>query len=139
MKISEIIQNIEGFHPYLKDGIPNSMGVHNPICDGLIFGDPEQECSGIVTTVYASIDVIRKAAELGANLIVTHESTFFNNKDETDWLEGNRVHEAKKRLLEQHHIVIFRDHDGMHHPEGDKDYIFHYIAKVLGWEPYVVD
>lgn len=139
MKIGQIIEKIEAYHPYLKDGIANSMGVHNPTCDGLIFGDPDQDCTGIVTTVYASVDVIKKAIALGANFIITHESTFYNNTDSTDWLNGNRVYEDKRQLLGENHIVIFRDHDGMHHPQGDKDYIFYYIARVLGWEHYATD
>lgn len=139
MKIGEIIERIQALHPDLKKGTINSMGVHVPTVDGLICGDPEQECTGIITTVYASIEVIKKACELGANLILTHEGTFYSNTDETEWLKGNRVYEEKRKLLEEHNIVIFRDHDGMHHPEGDKDYIFAYIAKALGWEDYAVD
>src|SRR5689334_5114758 len=38
-------------------------------------GNPGQAVSGIVTTMFATVDVIRKAASLGANLIIAHEPT----------------------------------------------------------------
>ena len=49
-------------------------------------GDPTREVTGIVTTFLASYEVIQKAVELGANLIITHEPTFNHHLDEVDWL-----------------------------------------------------
>ena len=44
--------------------------------DQVLYGETEKECTGIVTTCFASVDVIRKAHELGANLIIPHEALF---------------------------------------------------------------
>ena len=67
--------------------------------DQILFGDTDKECTGIVTTIYASADVIAKAAEMNANLIIAHESLFWNHGDHTDWLENNRSFQMKKRLF----------------------------------------
>jgi putative NIF3 family GTP cyclohydrolase 1 type 2 len=40
-------------------------------------GDPAQKVTGIVTTFTANMHVLRKAVDLGANLIITHEPTFY--------------------------------------------------------------
>ncbi len=41
--------------------------------DMVHYGNPDKECTGIVVTCFAAVDVICKAAELGANLIIVHE------------------------------------------------------------------
>jgi hypothetical protein len=40
-------------------------------------GDPEQPVTGIATTFLATYDVIDRAAQLGANLIIAHEPVFY--------------------------------------------------------------
>lgn len=67
MKVQELIDNV-----IEKCGL-NRL---DRTCDQLIEGDPEMEITGIVTTFMATVDVIKKAHELGANLIVTHEPTY---------------------------------------------------------------
>ena len=49
--------------------------------DNLKCGDPRQEVTGIVTSFMATMDVIEKAVAVGANLIITHEPTFYNHTD----------------------------------------------------------
>jgi putative NIF3 family GTP cyclohydrolase 1 type 2 len=100
-------------------------------------GDPAQEVTGIVTTFLASYAVIRRAAELGANLIITHEPTFYNHLDETDWLADDPVYQAKRALLEENGIVVWRFHDHwhMHRPDG----ITTGVIKALGWEACLPD
>lgn len=109
--------------------------------DQILFGYPEDECNGIVTTIYASIDVIKKAIELKANLIVAHESLFWNHGDYTDWIEDNQTYQAKKKLLEEHRIAVWRDHDHIHagvNYNGRRvDGIFFGLLKELGWDSYV--
>ena len=47
-------------------------------CDVLIAGDWQNEVTGIATTFMATVDVIRESIARGANLIITHEPTFFH-------------------------------------------------------------
>ena len=98
-------------------------------------GDPSQPLKGIVTTFLASYEVVERAAEAGANLIITHEPTFYNHLDETDWLQGDPVYQAKRSLIDEHNIVIWRFHDywHAHQPDG----LMVGVMRALGWEDYV--
>lgn len=134
MKISEIISKIAGFHPPIDESHTS---------DTVKFGNPDQECTGVVTTVYASVDVIRKAAELNANLIICHEPLFYSHDDTQDWLEGNTVYAEKAALLARHNIVVWRDHDRIHggSPARIRDHldlVFYGIMKELDWERYCI-
>ncbi len=65
-------------------------------------------------TFLATYEVIQQAAQLGANLIITHEPTFYGHLDDTDWLKDDPVYAAKRQLIEQHNLVIWRFHDYLH-------------------------
>lgn len=95
-------------------------------------GDPKQPVQGIVTTFLATIPVIRRAVDMGANFIITHEPTFYNHPDATDWLDGDQVYETKRDLIARHNLVIWRFHDYWHtyQPDG----IFTGVIKALDWE-----
>ena len=64
--------------------------------DQILYGDPTQECTGIVTTCYASVEVIRRAGKQGFNFLIVHESLFWNHGDKTDWLGDNTAFLQKK-------------------------------------------
>lgn len=145
MKISEVIARMKKYH---NGYMPTSKGpkkIYDPAAkDKILYGNPDQECTGIVTTLWANMDVIRKAAELGANLIICHEALFWNHGDHTEWLirQGNRTFMAKKELLDQYGIVVWRDHDYVHSgiPMKDGSYvdgIFYGLAETLGWTDYI--
>ena len=98
-------------------------------------GDPTQPVTGIVTTFLATTPVIREAVRLGANLIITHEPTFYSHTDEVGWLAGDPVYAAKRGLLDEHGIVVWRLHDRIHfahRPDG----IIAGVLAALGWESY---
>ncbi|MBR5754708.1 MAG: Nif3-like dinuclear metal center hexameric protein [Erysipelotrichaceae bacterium] len=137
MLVSEVINNIKNY----CQGSWMGMKIDDATTrDKILFGDPEVECTGIVTTIYASVDVIRKAHELGANLIIAHEAMLWNRGDKRDWLEEshNETYLAKKKLLEEYGMVVWRCHDYIHsgipYRGGYIDGIFYGLAKVTGWE-----
>ena len=103
-------------------------------CDRLISGSWDMEVNRIATTFMATVDVIRRAAEAGVNFIITHEPTWFTGMDGTDWLQEDEVYQAKKALIEQHNIAIWRFHDHMH--MASEDGIFRGFEQELGWEQY---
>lgn len=105
-------------------------------CDILTAGSFDNEVTGIATTFMATADVIRQASENGANLIITHEPTYFSGWDTTDWLEGDPVYNAKMDLLKTTGISIWRYHDHMHMKKPDA--IYTGLLKRLGWESYAV-
>ncbi len=140
MKISEVIQKMKDYHKGTVNGEPIDEQTTR---DKILYGNPDQECTGIVTTCWATAEVIRKAHALGANLIISHEALFWNHGDHRDWLEEqkNKTYLAKKQLLEQTGIVVWRDHDYIHSGipmnGGYVDGIFHGVMKELGWEDFL--
>uniref|UniRef100_A0A7V3YMQ3 NGG1p interacting factor NIF3 n=1 Tax=Candidatus Caldatribacterium californiense TaxID=1454726 RepID=A0A7V3YMQ3_9BACT len=104
--------------------------------DRLIAGSYDTEVAGIVVTFMATVDVIRKAVELGANLIIIHEPTFYTGGDATDWLKNDPVYLEKKKLIEPHGMAIWRYHDSMHMVQPDG--IYAGLWKEIDWEKYLV-
>ena len=92
MKIKEVIEKILAYHPHLE-------GYRG--CDDYKSGDPEMECTGVVTALTPNIAVIRKAIELNANLIVVHEPTYYTSQDSPGWFEDfdNEIYVEKHKLL----------------------------------------
>ena len=100
--------------------------------DTIKSGNAQQEIKGIVTTMFATIDVINKAASLGANFIIAHEPTFYNHRDDTAWLDASDVFRYKNDLLKKHSIVVWRFHDywHTHRPDG----VLMGVLTKLGWQ-----
>jgi len=103
-------------------------------CDRLIAGRWDARVTGIATTFMATVDVIRAASARGANLIITHEPTFFTHSDSLDWLEGDEVYRRKQALIEELGMNIWRFHDHIH--SMSPDLIFAGVQRDLGWERY---
>ena len=55
---------------------------------------------------------------------------------QTGWLEGDPIYLAKKALLEETGMTVYRTHDRLHsnRPDG----IFTGVVKKLGWEKYAL-
>jgi putative NIF3 family GTP cyclohydrolase 1 type 2 len=102
--------------------------------DTLKSGSRDIAVTGIVTTMFATIDVIRKTIALGANFIIAHEPTFYNHRDETKWLENDDVYNYKADLLKQHNIAVWRNHDDIHSLKVDG--VFKALAEQLGWQTF---
>ncbi len=105
-------------------------------CDLLASGDPQMEVTGIGTSFMATVEVIHKAVEMGANLIITHEPTYFTGADQTDWLAGDPVYLAKRKLIEDNNLAIWRFHDHMHMASSDR--IYDGLLKEIGWESFLM-
>jgi putative NIF3 family GTP cyclohydrolase 1 type 2 len=105
--------------------------------DTLKSGSPDQKVTGIVTTMFATVDIIKQAAKLNANFIIAHEPTFYNHTDNTDWVADNKIVKAKQDLLKQNNITVWRFHDywHTHRPDG----ILYGVLKKAGWQQYYKD
>jgi putative NIF3 family GTP cyclohydrolase 1 type 2 len=99
-------------------------------------GDPDTPITGIATTMMSTLDVLQRAAAAGANLVITHEPTFFAHRDETGGLEaeGDPVYRAKLAFIRDHKLVVWRFHDLWHQrkPDGVQEG----VLAALGWEKY---
>lgn len=102
--------------------------------DTLKSGSPDTVVTGIVTTMFATIDVIRKAIDLGANFIIVHEPTFYNHLDATDWLKNDDVYQYKIDLLNKHNIAVWRNHDTIHQLKPDG--VTKGVLEQLEWQQY---
>jgi putative NIF3 family GTP cyclohydrolase 1 type 2 len=93
-------------------------------------GGPETEVKGIATTVFVTLDVIQRAAAAGLNMIIPHEDTFWNDRDDITVVSDDPLYKTKIDLLRTHDIVIFRIHDHMHAQRPDFTYVG--SARLLG-------
>jgi putative NIF3 family GTP cyclohydrolase 1 type 2 len=116
---------------FIKD-VPG--GVKTSTVDTLKSGSPDTVVTGIVTAMFATIDVIRKTIDLGANFIIAHEPTFYNHTDDTSWLQNDEVYQYKVDLLKKHNIAIWRNHDYIHtlRPDG----VTKGVLEQLEWQNY---
>jgi len=102
--------------------------------DTLKAGDPNTVVTGIATTFMDTYEVLERAVTDGKNLIITHEPTFYNHRDDTTILAGDAVQAQKLDYIRQHHLVVYRFHDTWHlrQPDG----ILEGVIEELGWKPY---
>lgn len=112
----------------------DAEGVSERTLDTLKSGRPDGEVRHVAVMFTAGYEAIRQAVEAGVDLIVTHEPTFFNHRDETGFLAGDPVYERKRALIEESGVAIFRLHDYIHayRPDG----ILVGMLRQLEWEDY---
>lgn len=112
--------------------IPNNL-TENTV-DTLKSGDPQTPVTGIVTTFIASLDVLQRARDIGANMVITHEPTFYDHLDNNEKLDGNPILEYKRRFLKDNGISVWRFHDNWHRHQPDG--IITGVIRQLGWEKW---
>src|SRR5438132_2153037 len=54
-------------------------------------GDPETHVTGIVTCMFATMAVLKKAVEKKCNLIIVHEPLYYNHLDKTEKFQTDSV------------------------------------------------
>lgn len=147
MTIREVIEAILAQCPKMpfekeKPDLTNFGDSHSDIADfdlphtadTVKFGNPDVECTGVVTSIAPTIDVIKKAGELGYNLLVVHEPCFWTHEDSKEWLKEDPLYKEKTALLEQYGLTVWRFHDHMHMHKPDL--VFGGMTRQLGWEAY---
>jgi putative NIF3 family GTP cyclohydrolase 1 type 2 len=97
-------------------------------------GDPSTPLTGIATTFLDTMDVLREANGRGLNLVITHEPTFYNHRDDTTFFTDDPVYKQKLAFIQQHHMVVFRLHDEIH--DVSPDPIATALINALGWQHY---
>lgn len=109
--------------------IPNTVDVIKE-------GDPQTRVKGIVTTMFATMDVLKKAVEMNCNLIIAHEPLYYSHLDETKTLQNNSVFLQKQKYIMDNKLVIWRFHDYIHsmRPDG----IMEGMVTKLGWKEFMV-
>lgn len=92
-------------------------------------GDKEKEIGKIGVCMTATPDVIRAAVEWGADLLITHEPTFYNHLDQHD---DSPLCKMKEKIVLESGLVIYRYHDSTHFRGNDK--ISEGFIRKMGWE-----
>ena len=86
-------------------------------CDTVKAGDVGREIHKVAVSMFATVDVVRRIKDWGADMLIVHEPTYYDHMEvvevETD------VIRAKRALIEESGIVIYRYHDNMHFREVD--------------------
>jgi putative NIF3 family GTP cyclohydrolase 1 type 2 len=100
--------------------------------DTFKFGGPESQVTGIATTVFCSFDVVRQAAAAGCNMIIPHEDTYWNDRDDVAMVSEDPYYKTKVEFMRKNNIVVFRIHDHMHAQRPDFTYVG--CARALGLE-----
>jgi putative NIF3 family GTP cyclohydrolase 1 type 2 len=116
--------------------IQKNVGVpwRTPTVDTVKAGDPEIPVTGISTTFMATLDMLRRSAKAGCNLVITHEPTFYNHQDETKDFANDAVYAFKRDFIAHNHMVVFRFHDHWHARKPDG--MFQGLADAFGWQTY---
>ena len=85
-------------------------------CDTCKAGDPNTEVHRIAVSMFATPNVIRRAAEWGADLLIVHEPTYYDHMDgHTD----EKIQVEKRKLLTDSGLTVYRYHDHAHHTVPD--------------------
>ncbi len=113
-----------------KTGVPSRAET----VDTFKAGNPEAAVKGIAVTMMATLDVLRRAAAAGDNLVITHEPTFYDHTDKPTLKQDDAVWAEKRTFIEQHGLVVWRFHDYWH--ERNPDGIEEGIIRALGWKEF---
>jgi putative NIF3 family GTP cyclohydrolase 1 type 2 len=100
--------------------------------DGFAAGDPSTIVTGIATTFVPTMDVLRRAADTGRNLIVSHESPYWNRG--TQRLADDPLYRAKHEFIEAHKLAIYRLRETWQARPVDGQ--FQGLARSLGWDKH---
>jgi putative NIF3 family GTP cyclohydrolase 1 type 2 len=118
------------------DRIKQQLGVpwrETTYRDTFKFGGPDTEVTGIATTVFCSFEVVQRASAAGCNMIIPHEDTYWNDRDDVTIVNGDPLYKVKTDFMRARNIVVFRIHDHMHAQRPDFTYVG--SAREVGLDP----
>jgi putative NIF3 family GTP cyclohydrolase 1 type 2 len=100
--------------------------------DNIIAGTAETPVKGIATTMMATLDVLQRAQAAGANMVITHEPTYYSHQDKIDTFTADPTYQHKLDFITRNQMVVFHFHDHWHgrRPDG----IATGMVRELGWE-----
>jgi putative NIF3 family GTP cyclohydrolase 1 type 2 len=82
-------------------------------------GNPDSTVKGIATTMMATFGMLKRAQEAGLNMVISHEDTYWNDRDDTKDLTSNALYRMKTDYILNKGMIVWRMHDHMHsmHPD----------------------
>jgi len=99
--------------------------------DGIHGGDPDAVVTGIAVAALPTLDVLRRAADMGHTLVVTHERAFYGPAEPPAPPAGDPVHAARQALVAERGLVLLRlgEHWNARVPNENA----RALAAALGW------
>lgn len=85
-------------------------------CDTIKAGSPDTEVEKIAVSMFATPDVVREARDWGAKLLIVHEPTYYDHMDRH---KDEKVENAKRKLIEESGMALYRFHDYSHAASPD--------------------
>ena len=82
-------------------------------------GNPDSTVKGIATTMMVTFDMLKRANVAGLNMVISHEDTWWNDRDDTKGLTANPLYKLKTEYIQKHDMIVWRDHDHMHTMKPD--------------------
>lgn len=119
MKIAQLIEELKSYAAKPVD--------ESRTCDTVKTGDADRALTKAAVAMFPTPNVVKAAAEWGAELLIVHEPCYYNHLDNK--LPYALAHE-KKALLESSGLTVFRFHDGAH--AMMPDLISHGEVKYMG-------
>ncbi len=84
--------------------------------DTLKAGNADAEISHVAVSMFATPDVLRAAKAWGAEMLIVHEPTYYNHRDEHS---DEKLECEKRKLIEDSGIALYRFHDHPHYTTPD--------------------
>ena len=97
-------------HDYLR-GFGDQWVNAQRTVDTFKAGGPDLVVKGIAVAWMSYFDSLRKALELGCNLFITHEPTYYNHLDRDESVFGFEIARKKRQFIQQSGMAIIRCHD----------------------------
>lgn len=79
--------------------------------DTFKMGDPDVEVESAAVLWMLTLEALDEVKALGADLVVTHEPTFFDHFDDVTQVAADPVYLNKRKALEEAGVTVLRIHD----------------------------
>ena len=104
--------------------------------DRIITGSGDTPVRGIATTMMGTFDAMKAAVAAGANLLITHEPTWWSHQDDLSAMQDDPLYKTKLAYMRAHDLVSYHFHDHWH-AKQPLDGIHFGTAQKMGWTRYL--
>ncbi len=141
MTSQELIERIQK-----KVGIPWQSQRSDGFSDGVLFGSPDANVTGIVTTFTPTLEVLRKTVDSGKNVVICRETPTYSRGERAplfwrngpapskELLDNDAVWQAKQAFISKNNLVIIRFFDNWDARKTDGQ--LRGLSRALGWDSF---
>ena len=112
MTIAELIDTLETWNEVPVD--------KSATCDVVKAGDTQKEARKVAVAMFGTIDLLKEVIDWGADFLIVHEPLFYDHMDTPE--EDDPQVEAKRKLIRDSGLTIYRFHDYAHSMNPDMIY-----------------